>query len=229
MTNYGYDPLSRQISISNTAIQGTPLLQKTYTPDGLLASLTDANNHATSFAYDGLDRLSTATYPLGSTEAFTYDADNNVTQRQTRAGADNQFHLRHAEPAFDQDAALANAGRHLQLRPGRPPDQPDRHHQRRDHTGSAARRIASAYAATYGYDVMNRPIGVSWSPAPRPPRPPPRSVTFGHSYNKANQRIGQTISDNSWIDYPAATPSTVSYTADALNRYTAVGARHPEL
>jgi YD repeat-containing protein len=51
--------------------------------------------------------------------------------------------------------------------------------------------------------------------------------SFGHSYNKANQRVGQTISDNSWVNYPAATPSTVSYTADALNRYTAVGAVSP--
>src|SRR5207245_10645342 len=53
------------------------------------------------------------------------------------------------------------------------------------------------------------------------------SVTFGHGYNKANQRIGQTATDNSWLNYPAASPSTVSYTADALNRYTAVGAVSP--
>ena len=40
-------------------------------------------------------------------------------------------------------------------------------------------------------------------------------------------RIGQTVTDNSWVNYPAATPGTVSYTADALNRYTAVGAVSP--
>src|SRR6266571_1271385 len=56
--------------------------------------------------------------------------------------------------------------------------------------------------------------------------PTASSVTFGHSYNKANQRIGQTVSDNSWLNYPAAA-SPVSYTADALNRYTAVGAVSP--
>jgi YD repeat-containing protein len=47
-TSYGYDALSRQVSISNLAIQGSPLLQQAYTPDGLIASPTDANNHATS-------------------------------------------------------------------------------------------------------------------------------------------------------------------------------------
>ena len=35
------------------------------------------------------------------------------------------------------------------------------------------------------------------------------------------------MTDNTWFNYPAATPSTVSYTADALNRYTAVGAVTP--
>ena len=40
----------------------------------------------TRYAYDGLDRLATTTYPLGSTEALAYDADNNVTARKTRAG-----------------------------------------------------------------------------------------------------------------------------------------------
>ena len=52
------------------------------------------------------------------------------------------------------------------------------------------------------------------------------SVTFNHSYNKANQRIGQTVSDNAWINYPAAA-SPVNYTANALNQYTAVGAVTP--
>jgi RHS repeat-associated protein len=83
------------------------------------------------------------------------------------------------------------------------------------------------YTTNLGYDAMNRPTAVTWSPAPTPAVPAAASVTFGHSYNKANQRAGQTVTDNSWFNYPAATPSTVSYTADALNRYTAVGAVTP--
>jgi len=58
--------------------------------------------------------------------------------------------------------------------------------------------------------------------APAFTAPSASSVTFGHTYNKANQRIGQSVSDNSWLNYPAATP-TVGYSTDALNRYTAVG------
>jgi RHS repeat-associated protein len=84
------------------------------------------------------------------------------------------------------------------------------------------------YATNYTYDTLNRITRVSFDPTPAVT--PPMSgtaVTFGHTYNRANQRSGQTTTDNSWWSYPVATPSTVSYTPDALNRYTAVGAVTP--
>jgi RHS repeat-associated protein len=83
------------------------------------------------------------------------------------------------------------------------------------------------YVTNAAYDVVNRPTGLSWTPAPASAAPPAGSVTFGHSYNKANQRASQTVTDNSWFNYPAATQGTVGYSADALNRYTAVGAVTP--
>ena len=226
VATYGYDALSRQTAVSNPAIQAGPLLQKAYTPDGLLGSLTDANSHATSFAYDGLDRLATSTYPLGSTEAFTYDADNNVLTRKTRAGSTIIFTYdtlnRLSTKTPPSPAPVVSYGYDLS---GRLTGVSD----------TSAAIVAAAppggspvqYAATYAYDAMNRPTGVSWTPAPTPAAPTASSVTFGHGYNAANQRIGQTISDNSWVNYPAATASTVSYTANALNQYTAVGAVSP--
>lgn len=223
MTSYGYDSLGRQTSISNPAIQGAPLLQKSYTLDGLLASLTDANSHATSFAYDGLDRLATTTYPLGSTESLTYDADNNVLTRKTRAGDtigftyDTLNRLKTKTPP--SPAPVVTYGYDLA---GRLTSVSD--------TSAAITAAASPsgpYAASYGYDAMNRPTAVSWTPAPAQAAVTASSVTFGHAYNKANQRIGQTATDNSWLNYPAATASTTSYTANALNQYTAVGPATP--
>jgi RHS repeat-associated protein len=225
-TSYGYDALSRQVSISNLAIQGSPLLQQAYTPDGLLASLTDANNHATGFAYDGFDRLATTTYPLGSTEVLTYDADSNVLTRKTRANQTIGF-------AYDTLNRLITKT---------PPSPAPVVSYRYDLAGrligvsDTSAAIAAAvppsgpsvqYATTAAYDALNRPTGISWTPAPTAAAPTGSGVSFGHAYNKANQRIGQTATDNSWLNYPAASPSTVSYTADALNRYTAVGAVTP--
>ena len=54
-------------------------------PGSKLARLTDANN-TTTFTYDGLDRLSLTSYPLGTTQALTYDADSNILTQTTRAG-----------------------------------------------------------------------------------------------------------------------------------------------
>jgi YD repeat-containing protein len=84
----------------------------------------------------------------------------------------------------------------------------------------------TSFATNISYDATNRPTAVSWNPAPASASPT-LSVAFTHSYNKANQRVGQTASDNSWLNYPAATPSTVSYTANTLNQYTAVGSVTP--
>ncbi len=52
------------------------------------------------------------------------------------------------------------------------------------------------------------------------------AVAFGHSYNAANQRIGETVSDNTWLSYPSGA-GTTAYTANSLNQYTAVGAVTP--
>jgi RHS repeat-associated protein len=41
------------------------------------------------------------------------------------------------------------------------------------------------------------------------------------------RRISQTVTDNSWWYYPPASPSSVSYTSNAANQYTAVGAVTP--
>lgn len=225
-TRYGYDSLGRQISISNPAIQAAPLLQQSYTLDGLLASLTDANNHATSFAYDGLNRLAATTYPLGSTDTLTYDADNNVLTRKTRANQTISF-------AYDTLNRLKT-----KTPPSPAPvvtyryDLAGRLTSVSDTSAAIAAAVPPAgplvqYAASYSYDVMNRPTAVSWTPAQVQAATAVSSVTFGHSYNRANQRIRQTVTDNTWLNYPAATASTTSYTANALNQYTAVGAVTP--
>lgn len=204
-----------------------PLLQQAYTPDGLPASLTDANTNAISFGYDGFGRLATTTYPLGSTEAFTYDAGGNVLTRKTRAGDTIAFaydtlnRLVTKTPpspatvvsyAYDLSGRLTgvsdtSAAIAMALPPGGTP---------------------VSYATSTAYDALNRPTNVSWSPASTAAAPSSSSsVSFSHAYNKANQRIGQSVSDTSWIGYPPATASTVNYTANALNQYTAVSAATP--
>ena len=56
--------------------------------------------------------------------------------------------------------------------------------------------------------------------------PTAATVTFNHTYSKANQRIGQAVSDKTWLLYPTAA-GTTSYSANALNQYSAVGSVTP--
>jgi len=67
---------------------------------------------------------------------------------------------------------------------------------------------------------------VSWTPTVTQTTPTQAGVTFTHSYDGNNRRVGQTASDNSWLLYPATT-GTTSYTANNLNQYTAVGGASP--
>jgi len=162
----------------------------------------------------------------GSTEILTYDADNNVLTRKTRANQTISF-------AYDTLNRLKT-----KTPPSPAPvvsysyDLAGRLTGISDTSAAIAAAVPPSgtsvqYATSVGYDAMNRPTAVTWSPAPTAAAPTAGSVSFAHSYNRVNQRTGQTVTDNTWINYPAATPSTVNYTANALNQYTAVGAVAP--
>jgi YD repeat-containing protein len=69
----------------------------TYTNNGLVGTLLDAENNKTTYVYDGFDRLSQTQYPsstkgsgtsnAGDYEQLSYDANSNVTAWRNRAGA----------------------------------------------------------------------------------------------------------------------------------------------
>ena len=225
-TQYGYDLMGRRISVSNTAIQSNPLIQQSYTPDGLLASLTIARSNSvsdvTSYAYDGFDRLAATTYPNASTQSYAYDAAGNVLSMKSRTNQSIGFtydtlnRLKTKAPVgqpvvtydYDLDSRLISVS----------------------DTGAALVNALPpsggtvSYTTSMRYDALNRPLSIVWSPAPVPAVAPAASTaSFGYSYNQANQRIAQTASNASWWHYPTVA-GTISYSANSLDQYTAVGA-----
>jgi RHS repeat-associated protein len=215
---YAYDAMSRKTSISNLAIQASPLLQQAYTPDGLIASLTNANGFATSFAPDGFDRLSTTTYPNSSKQVLTYDADSNILSRQTRAGATISYtydtlnrlstKIAPSEPTVTYSYDLA----------GHPLGFAD---------NSASIVVPSTVGmiatVTSTYDSLNNLTGSVWGPTAVQTAPSATSAAFTYTYDATNRRLSQKATDNSYWPYPAATASTVSYTANNLDQYSAIG------
>lgn len=95
---YTYDAASRIATISDTVSGaldssitvnlGSVLREtRTYSPNGRLASSTDARNNVTNYSYDGFDRPKTTTYPGGISEGSNqYDSNGNLLQATTRQG-----------------------------------------------------------------------------------------------------------------------------------------------
>lgn len=218
-TLFAYDPLGRLYQKINPAIQANPLEQYAYTPNGKQASVTDAKGNIVAFAYDGFGRLYTTTYPDSSIETLSYDNDGNLTSRETRAGATITFTYDNlnrvssksapSEPTVTYTYDLA--GRQLSVS---------------DNSAAIpgiASGVSASYATSYTYDALNRLRNATWTNAPTAVALVTASATFTHGYNADNQRISQTASDNSWWYYPPPPASSIRYTANALNQYTAIG------
>jgi RHS repeat-associated protein len=227
VTSTSYDVLSRLTAVTNTAIQSSPLLQQGYTVNGRLASITDALGRVTTYAYDGVDRPSTTTYPGSSTELLAYDADSNVTSFTTRAGAVIQFGYdnlnRRTSKTPPSPAPVVSYSYDLAARLTGVSD-----------TSAAIPTVlvpggggGVQYTSYFYYDALNRLSGTIFDTVNAVTAPASSSTVFNHWYNKVNQRIYQTASSNAFWSYPTAAASSVSYSANSLNQYTAVGSATP--
>jgi RHS repeat-associated protein len=151
-----------------------------------------------------------------------YDADSNVLSRQTRAGATisytydtlNRLSTKAApsEPTVTYSYDLA--GRPLSFV---------------DNSASmvAPSTTGTIATVTSAYDSLNNPTGSVWGPTIVQTAPSVTSATFTYGYDATNRRLSQTATDNSYWSYPTATASTVSYTANNLDQYSAIGSVAP--
>jgi RHS repeat-associated protein len=80
VTKQGYDQFGQMVR-SIDALNKTTIF--TYTK-GLLTAITDANNNVTSYAYNGIHRLTTTTFPNGATETYTYYPDGLLNTKTDR-------------------------------------------------------------------------------------------------------------------------------------------------
>jgi len=90
---YAHDNADRLTSVTDgTSGAGNPVLEAyTYTPNGLTAQFTDARGKVSANAYDGFDRLATLTYPDGSRQTYTHDANSNLLKNTVPSGGTITF------------------------------------------------------------------------------------------------------------------------------------------
>jgi YD repeat-containing protein len=86
-TQYGYDRLGRQTSITGYAVSVTT--QTTYT-------------------YDDADRITKVTYPDGNEIAYGYNAAGKVIEREDQRGTVTTYDCKHELPTYN--ARIANTG-----------------------------------------------------------------------------------------------------------------------
>ena len=157
-TLYAYDTVNRKTSVTQpdpaTGLTdaGSPVTHYTYDLNGNLTSTTDPLNHATSYAYDVLNRKTSMTLPAtaagASVTTYAYDAAGNLT-----GTTDPLAHV----TSYDYDAL------NRKIRMTQPPPT----------TGAAAPVTTYAYDAsgnltamtdpdanttTYTYDARNRQL-----------------------------------------------------------------------
>jgi YD repeat-containing protein len=94
ITTFAYDAAGQMTrkDVAQLTTDAATERNLTYTDNGLLKTLRDANGNTTTFEYDGVDRLSKTRFPNpgggGSSttdyELLGYDANSNVTSRRLR-------------------------------------------------------------------------------------------------------------------------------------------------
>ncbi|MBK7471421.1 MAG: RHS repeat-associated core domain-containing protein [Betaproteobacteria bacterium] len=193
--------LDGRVQTVRTAV-GTGLAQdeaaRTYTQNGLAATVTDARNNRTTYEYDGLDRKRKTFYPDKLTpnassatdfEQFDYDANSNITAIRKRNGQTIAF-------AYDNLNRM-----------------------------TSRTYPAAADNVNVGYDLLGRvlfanhadsshDVSFAWDHAHRLAATTAGGRSISHLYDPAGNRIRTT--------WPEAPPFYVTNEYDALNRPTAI-------
>lgn len=204
----GGNRVSERVYLADGRIQflkaavGTGLAQTesafTYTPNGLVATRTDAKNNRTSYTYDGFDRKARTLFPDKVTpntssatdfEQYDYDANSNVTAMRNRNGQVIGF-------AYDDlNRQVARTY----------PDSADNVNLGYDLVGHLlfANHADASYNVSFAWDHRDRLTSTTAG-----------GRTISHLYDAAGNRIRTT--------WPEATPFFVTTGYDALNRPTAI-------
>lgn len=191
-----YDALNRQTALSASA-SFTPV---SYTYDNLNRLLTASiPTQTTTMAWDALGRMSSETGPLG-TMAYQYD----LAGRRTRQTWPDGFFVTNSWNLADEMTAILHGGTTQIIGFG---------------YDDLGRRTSltrgNGVTSSYGYDGASRLTSLSHDVGGTA-----ADVTFGYTYNPANQILTKTTSNPSYVWTPGA--GTTSYGIDGLNRVTSV-------
>ena len=165
------------VSVSASGV-GTPSqrneVTNTYDSNGLLVSQADGKNNTTCYAYDGLDRLITKTFPSPSNggscngsdfESYSYDANSNVNSHRLRDGVVFSYKydaLNRLTTDYNTSYTYDNMG-----------------------------RVTSAGTVSFSYDALGRKLTETNAVG----------GTLTSAYDAAGDRVRLTWPDNVYVGY----------------------------
>lgn len=192
ITKTSYDAAGRpslvQTGYGVTGVQADEVAT-TYSDNGRVASVTDAEGNKTTYEYDGHDRLSKTRYPSPTKGAGTssstdyeqllYDANGNVTSRRLRGySADASQHIDMTYDALNRVTLKNLPGTELDVS------------YTYDLVGHLTGASQTGNALAFGYDALGRntsqggPLG-----------------TTSYQYDAAGNRTRMTWPDAFYVDY----------------------------
>ncbi len=204
VTHFEYDALGRLIAVVENyrpGFQPTAEInvrtEYSYDANGNRLTITDANNHVTTFTYDVLNRLHQESDPLGDTWQYGYDGVGNCV---------SVYDANHVLTTYTFDAA--NQLTDIDY-PGTSEDVSFTY----DDAGRRASMTDGLGTTTWTYDDLNRPITIS----------DPFGATVGHSYDAVGNRTGLAYPDGNSVSYsydPANRLTGVTDWNDQTTQYT---------
>ncbi len=179
-----YDAMDRVLTTTNPNNETTTF---TYLPDGSMGTLTDARNHTYSFQADLLSRRTRMTYPDGSYEAWTYDADGNLSIYRTRSGVTKTctYDTRDRDTLCDWSDSTPDVTKSY------------------DVAGRLLTLNNSNSQLTYTYDAANQLTSETQDLSTLNPQLSPTTVTYSYDLDGNRASLG----------YPSGSLATYAYTA----------------
>ena len=225
-TSFTYDQAS--CNLTSTTDPNGSVTAFTYDPAGNVASVTDAENRTTQYAYDALNRLTQVTDPIGSVTSYEYDQSSNLTRLTDARGSTTPFEYDSQDRLIKTIDPLGNTETFTYDRNGNLTSTTDRKGEtitfeydslnqltkktlpgnelttyEYDPAGNLTKVIDPDSTLTFTYDYQSRLISSSTSGSPNQP-----DVTITYTYDPNGNRLTMTDSLS----------GTTTYTFDELNR-----------
>ena len=231
-TKFAYDSKGQLTTVTDPNGNSTALA---YAPAGLVASITDAQNHVTqytydargnrikqvdalgnitSYAYDGRNRLTTTTYADGSTTKYAYDVRGRRTSVTDGNGAVTSYQYDDADRLIAVTDAAGHTTQYAYDSEGNLSAITDALSRTTSYTYDSQRRLTqttypSGLSDTYGYDV----VGNRTSKTDR------KGQTIQYAYDALNRLVSKTYPDSTSVRYAYDLDGRMIQAKDASGTY----------